>query len=210
MSVAHLGSMGLPSRFHKTVKVPADQLLEALSQILHEGSVEENIGGKTFKSTVGWKAGVTLKVRVIPEGDVSSLEFDFSYRGLMLTILIVLVAFIALSLILSSLIPILLSLAAILLLVYIASLELNEFLRKISDTLSGLEAEYHRMKLMKDRARWRSDGRNIEDLYRRLCEKHVKMWGSTFTLEYKIREYERQGLTRDEAIRKISEEEGIF
>lgn len=172
--------------------------------------MEEDSEGRMFKSAVGWRVGATLKMRVIPEGDVSSLEFEFSYRRLMLTILIALIILIALSVTLSSLIPLLLLLAAIPLLVYKTSLDINEFLRRVGDTLLGLEIEYQRRRLMEDRARWRSDKRNVEDLYRRLREKHIKTWGSTFTLEYKIREYERQGLTRDEAIRKIAEEEGIF
>ncbi|MEM1607197.1 MAG: hypothetical protein QXS05_04965 [Candidatus Bathyarchaeia archaeon] len=210
MSVMRLYSMGLPSRIHKTVKVPANWLHETILQIIPGVTAEEEDGRKTFKSTIGWKVGVTLKIWVIPEGEVSSLEFDFSYRRLTFTILIALIAFTALSLILSSFVPFLLILAATPLLIYRISLEVNEFLRKISDTFSGLEVEYYRRKLMEDRARWRSDKRDIVALYRRLCEKHIKMWGSTFTLEYKIREYERQGLTRDEAIRKIAEEEGIF
>lgn len=206
----YLYSPGLPSRLHKTVKVPADLLHEALPQILEERSMKEDGEGKVFELAIGWKISATLKLRIIPEGDVSSLEFDFSYRRLILTVFVALIVLVALSLILLSLIPLLLLLATIPLLVYKASLDVNEFLRRIGDILLGLEVEYHRRRLMEDRARWRSDKRDVGELYRRLCEKHVKTWGSTFTLEYKIREYERQGLTRDESIRKIAEEEGIF
>ncbi|MEM3745204.1 MAG: hypothetical protein QW323_01755, partial [Candidatus Bathyarchaeia archaeon] len=66
-----LYSMGLPSRIHKTVKVPADWLHETILQIIPGVTAEEEDGRKTFKSTIGWKVGVTLKIRVIPEGEVS-------------------------------------------------------------------------------------------------------------------------------------------
>jgi hypothetical protein len=101
-------------------------------------------------------------------------------------------------------------LASALILIYYIGHKINSFLIDLNNILLGLESEYTREKMSKDRARWESSPKSVDDLYRRLCEKYVKIWGSTYILEYKIKEYRGQGLTRDEAIRKISEEEGIF
>lgn len=198
-----MDSVRFPSRLQKFVRVPPGWLYEMLSQFLgeaKEGAFRVNVGGRT---------GVTLRVRLVPEGDSSSLDLDFSYRGLMIMVLLALIVVVGLCLLFSSAIP-LAGLIIILLVAYRAGLETNEFIREFNNVLIGLEAEYARKSLMEDRIRWQMNPKDINDLYRRLREKHIKVWGNTFILEYKIGEYQRHGLTRDEAIRKIAEEEGIF
>jgi len=64
--------------------------------------------------------------------------------------------------------------------------------------------------LAESRKRWQADPRSANALYKRLLEKHIKVWGDAHVLEYKISEYVKIGLTREEAIRKTAEEEGIF
>jgi len=201
-------SLKFPSRFRRFIRAPAGWLSDVLSQVLSEtykGSGEESF----FKAGVGKWTGVTLMIRLIPEGDASSLEFIFIYRGLVSVILASLVTFIGLGIIFSSMIP-LIGLAIIPIMFYRAGFEIGNFLSNFNNILLGLEIEYSRKKIMEDRVRWQLNPKDVDDLYRRLSSKYIKVWGSTYALEYKISEYQKQGLTRDEAIRKISEEEGIF
>jgi len=201
-------SLRFPSRFQKFIRAPAGWLSEALSHVLSEtykGAGEERL----FKAGIGKWTGVTLMLRLIPEGDASSLEFIFIYRGLILAIFASLITFIVLGILYSSIIP-LIGLAVIPIMTYRAGFEISSFLSNFNNILLGLEIEYSRKKIIEDRVRWQLNPKDISDLYRRLCGKYVKVWGSTYALEYKISEYQKRGLTRDEAIRKISEEEGIF
>jgi hypothetical protein len=201
-------SLRFPSRFQRFIRAPAGWLSEALSQVLSEtykGAGEERF----FKADIGKWTGVTLRIRLIPEGDASILDFIFVYRGLVLVILASLLIFIGLGILFSSMIP-LIGLAIIPIMFYRAGFEIGNFLSNFNNILLGLEIEYSRKKIMEDRVRWQLNPKDIDDLYRRLCSKYIKVWGSTYALEYKISEYQKQGLTRDEAIRKISEEEGIF
>ena len=145
----------------------------------------------------------------MPEGDVSSLEFIFIYHRLVFMSLASIIIFIGLSLLLRSPIP-LIGLIIIPMMIYSVSSKIDSFLNNFNSVLAGLESEHVRRKLTEDRIRWQREPKNIDDLYRRLCNKYIKIWGSTYALEYKINEYQKQGLLRDEAIRKISEEEGIF
>lgn len=201
-------SASFPSRFRKFVRVPVNWLSEALSQFL--GGLHEEINGeRVFKTNVKGGLGVKLKLRIIPEGDFSSLEFDFNYRSLIFMVFAIFILLVGLSLIFSSIVP-LTGLIAIPLLIYVVGFKVNNFISEFSGILLGLEAEYARRKLMEDRIRWQSNPKDIDDLYRRLREKYIKIWGSTYALEYKMNEYQRQGLTRNEAVRKIAEEEGVF
>ncbi len=196
-----------PSRFQKFIRVPAEHLQKTLSQVL--GECEKAGEKKVFKTSVGRGTGVTLRVRLLPEGEVSSIEFAFSYQGLAILILAFLIALIGLSLLLSSAIP-LIGLIIIPLLAYRADSAVERSLSELDNILRALETEYARRKISEERARWQCNPKNVDALYRRLREKHLKIWGSTYVLEYKMNEYQRQGLTREEAIRKIAEEEGIF
>ncbi|MEM3193512.1 MAG: hypothetical protein QXH97_00825, partial [Candidatus Bathyarchaeia archaeon] len=63
-----------------------------LSQFLgeaKEGAFRVNVGGRT---------GVTLRIRLMPEGDFSSLDLVFSYRGLMIVVLLAFIVVVGLCL----------------------------------------------------------------------------------------------------------------
>jgi len=199
-----------PSNLRKFIRVPAEQTCEMLSQILEEIRDVKTGGERVFKANIGKGVGVALKIRLLPEGEASSLEFNFNYRGLVSMILAVLAVSVGLSLSLSSFTPLILSVIGMPILVYRASFVIERFLSDFNNFLQGLEIEYNRRKLVEDRIRWQRNPKDANDLYKKLRKKHIKIWGSTYALEYKINEYQRQGLTRDEAIRKIAEEEGIF
>ena len=199
-----------PSVLQKFIRVPIKEVYEALSQFLEEACSGRSDEEKTFKANVGKGVGVALKIQLLPEGEASLLTLKFNYRGLILIILASLAVSIGLSLFTSSFIPLFLSVVLMPIFAYRASSAVERFLDEFSKILHGLEIEYARRKLMEDRVKWQRSPKNVNDLYERLCEIHMKTWGDTFTLEYKIKEYQRQGLTRNEAIRKIAEEEGIF
>lgn len=199
-----------PSTFRKFVRIPIEQTYKALSQVLEEVYDEKLGKEKIFKTNIGKGVGVTVKIRLLPEGEISSLEFNFDYRGLILIILAVLAASIGLCLLISSFTLLVFNLIAIPVLTYRASFAIERFLSNFNEILRGLEIEYGRRKLMEDRMRWQRSPKNVNDLYKRLCEKYIKIWGDIYALKYKMEEYQSQGLTREEAIRKIAEEEGVF
>jgi len=199
-----------PSVLQKFIRVPTKQVYEALSQFLEEICNERSGGEKTFKANIGKGVGVALKIQLLPEGEISLLMLKFDYRGLILIILASLAISIGLSLLTSSFIPLFLGVMFMPIFAYRTSFAIERFLNEFNKILRGLEIEYARRKLMEDRAKWQRNPKNINDLYKKLCKIHIKTWGNIYTLEYKIKEYQRQGLTRNEAIRKIAEEEGIF
>jgi len=200
-----------PSNLRKSIRVPVEQAYGVLSQVLEEISDRKKSGGeRVFRVHISKGMGIILRIRLLPEGEFSSLEFNFDYRGFIFIILAALAILIGLSLLLSSFTLLVLGVIVMPILAYRASFTIERFLRDFYDILRGLEIEYSRRKLMEDRARWQRNPKNVDDLYKKLCEKHVKTWGDTYALKYKIEEYQRRGLTRDEAIRKIAEEEGIF
>jgi len=202
-----------PSKSRKFVHLDAEQAFESLLYILREDFGAKNITTVkaetlSIRGRVGGIFGVTVKVQVLPEGGVSALDFSFSYRNLLWLILIILAVALGLSSMLSTAITTVL-LALILPPGYRTNATVRRFLDTVNEALPHLERESARKALIEDRKRWQMEPKDTEDLYRRLQEKHIKTWGNTKVLEYKIAEYESQGLTRNEAIRKASEEEGI-
>jgi len=162
----------------------------------------------SFRAKMAGAVGATLIVKIVSEGEVSVLDFRFSYGKFLLGAAAVFVAVICLSLLLGSLLPLLGSLL-ILVLAYNVNFAVLKFLNVLNETLPYLEREYARRALTEDRKRWQERPEDTEELYTRLREKHVKTWGNVNVLEYKITEYQTQGLTRNEAIRRAAEEEGI-
>lgn len=209
--------MRFPTSFNRSVRVPGDYLSNVLSQVLTEVERGEK---KFFRSSIGGLVGATLEIQLIPEGEVSSLIFSFNYGRFMIAIASLFLLFIFIPLcffmllnshVMHLIVPtVIAGLVSALIIIYYIGHKIDCFLIELDNILLGLESEYAREKMSRDKARWESSPKNVDDLYRRLCEKYVKTWGSTYILEYKIKEYRGQGLTRDEAIRKISEEEGIF
>jgi len=203
-----------PSTLRKYVRLGAEEAYESIVFLLQENLKADSVESKqteplSLKAKIGGALGVAVEVRVFPEGGVSALEFGFSYRQLLLSSIIVLAACVAVSLVSRTAIP-LVGLAFILVLGYRVNYSARSFLDIVNEALPHLERESARRALIENRKRWQLEPKDTSDLYQRLREKHVKTWGNTNVLEYKIAEYESQGLTRNEAIRKTAEEEGIY
>lgn len=198
-----------PSRLRRFIRVPADYIYENLPQFLSNMHEEEFDGLKFFRANISGGIGAKLRVYVLPEGEVSSLDLRFDYRDLALVLILLFVISVGLSLVSSSIFP-LFGVFLILILIYRVTFAVENLLNDLNNILLGFEIEYARRKLMEERARWQRNPKDVSELYNRLCEKHIKTWGNTYALEYKINEYQKEGLTREESIRKVAEQEGIF
>jgi len=203
-----------PSRIQKFVRLTSKQAYESLLYLTGQKTSTENFQSETeekpyVKAKIGSAIGTTVNIRILPEDGACTLLFSFSYRVLLVTILAVMAAVSALSLTLNTAVPMAGSIIVLPLILWVNA-GVSRFLDTVNETLPRLEEEYARMALMEARERWQREPKDTEALYRKLREKHVKMWGKTYASDYKIAEYERQGLTREEAIRKTAEEEGIF
>jgi len=202
-----------PSRTRKYVRLTPEQAYGSMLHLMRENMKAEIIEGSkeeapSFKARLGGKIGATASLRVFSEGDVSTLEFSFSYRNAVFASFIVLAAVIGLSLVFWTPIPGVGS-VIVLFFAFRANSAVVRFLDTVNEALPHIEREYARRALVEDRKRWESEPRDTEELFGRLSEKHLKMWGNTNVLWYKINEYQRQGLIYNEAVRKIAEEEGI-
>jgi hypothetical protein len=202
-----------PSRIRRYVKLTGQQAYETAIHLLSEISKPQDIEtkqGETFvaKAKLGGQLGTIVTVSVLSEGDVSILDFAFSYKRLLYAVLGIVAIVIVSSLVLRNIILIL-GFVLILPLIYNANNSAARFLDLVNEALPFIEKEFARQALLADRERWKAKPKDTEVLYRRLSEKHVNIWGNTKVLEYKIAEYQTLGLTRNEAIRKAAEEEGI-
>jgi len=150
--------------------------------------------------------GFAVYIRILPEGEASAVELSFTYKGFFAFTLALLIGIIILSVAFSSMIPLLMVIIPFLLIRYLGSTS-SAFQSSVNDFFVLLERDRDQRSLAENRKRWQADLRKADDLYRRLREKHIKEWGDSHALEYKITEYVRMGLTREEAIRKIAEEE---
>jgi len=171
--------------------------------------VESQQDSMTITAKFNGMAGANVEIHILPENGASIIEFIFSYTGLLSIVFTALISIISLSVILQTIIPIA-ALVLFLPLAYRVNSTIVDFMNSVNEYLPHLEQEYARIALMEDRKRWQAEPRNHEALYRRLLEKDIKVWGNIYILEYKIAEYEKQGLTHEEAIRRVAEEEGIF
>jgi len=202
-----------PSKLRKFVRLTPKQAYEGLISLMQMDLGAKKVQSKLeehpfIKIKLGGAVGVTVNVRIFAEDGACTLEFSFTYRRLLYLSLIVLITVLGLSLFWNK--ASLVGVISLPFLVYKVNSRVLHFLAALNEFLPRLEAEYARMALAEERKRWQLEPKDTKGLYRRLCEKHVKTWGDTHALEYKIAEYERQGLTREEAIRKTAEEEGIF
>ena len=203
-----------PSRTRKYVRLTGQQAYESLNNLLNEASGSKKLQSSqketlTTKTRLNGVLGATVTVRVLSEGDVSSVDLVFSYKRAIYAALAVIVTIILLGLLILQNIYAILGLVLIVPLVFNANSSAANFLEMVNKTLPLIEKEYAQKALMADRERWKAQPMNTDALYKRLSEKHVKTWGNTKVLEYKVAEYQKLGLTRIEAIRKAAEEEGI-
>jgi len=212
-SIAVLPPM-FPSNRRKYVRVPPEYAYKCIIHVLRDKlelkDVEiKHLSNLSLGTILGGKIGVSLTVHITPEGDISVLNIIFRYRKMVVLAASLLTAAIIISLLLSTPWP-MLGVAILLPLAYHVNFEVIRFLDVLNETLPFLEQEYAHQILLKDRERWRKQQRNIEALYEKLRKKHIKTWGDTMVLKYKIEEYQSLGLTYEEAIMKIAEEEGII
>jgi len=206
--------LAFPSRTRKYVRLTPEQAYDTMIHLMRENAKAEIIEDRKeatpfIKARLGGRIGATVSLGMFPEGDVTALEFGFSYRTALFASLVVLVASIGLSVRFWTPIPAVGS-AVIPLFAFKANLAVGNFLNAINEALPYIEREYARKALMRDRKRWQSEPKDTEELFRRLSEKHMRTWGNTNVLWYKINEYQRQGLVYNEAVRRIAEEEGIY
>ncbi|MBS7657235.1 MAG: hypothetical protein QXI71_02835 [Candidatus Bathyarchaeia archaeon] len=207
-------SLFFPSRTRKYVRLTGEQAYESLNNILSEvSSLKKPLS--TQKESLMSKArlngffGATVTVKVLPEGDVSSIDLVFSYKRAVYASLLICAAVILLEFMVFRNMFTILGIALIIPLIYTANSSANNFLNLVNGTLPLIEKEFAQKALLADRERWKAQPKDTEALYRKLSEKHTKTWGNTKVLEYKVSEYQKLGLTRSEAIRKTAEEEGV-
>ena len=203
-----------PSKTRKYIRLTPKHALESLTYLLKEASNDGNIeteqeNGLAVKANLGGALGPEVKVKILPEGEVSALDFTFKYTRFLTAAITTAIILILVSIFYRSVLPVL-GIFLIATLAYKVNASAVGFLSSVNKTLPYIEREFQRQILMKDRERWRKQPKNIDNLYARLRRKHIATWGNTNVLEYKIAEYQTQGLTRDEAIRKTAEEEGIY
>ncbi|HIE18188.1 TPA: hypothetical protein EYP75_00525 [Candidatus Bathyarchaeota archaeon] len=196
------------------MRVPPEYAYECIVNVLRKNlelNDEEikHLGNLTLKTNLGGKIGVKLTIQIAREGEISLLNLRFNYRKIAVLVSSLFGAGIILSLFFNSPLP-MLGAAVFLPIAYQVNLEVIRFLDVLNEILPFLEQEYARQILLKNRERWRRSRRDIEALYEKLRKKHIETWGNTNVLRYKIEEYQSIGLTYEEAIMKIAEEEGII
>jgi len=213
-SAAPIPSLLFPSRIRKFARLRSNQAFESMVHLMRENLDTKNVetkNGETLfaRAKLGGSIGATVRLQVIPEGDTSTLELSFDYRNLLFVAVVFAVAVGGLSAVLGT--PALwLGQIFTVALAYRVNSKVQRFLKGVNEALPHLEREYARVALAEDRRRWQAEPKDTQALHRRLRDKHMKTWGNTRILDYKIAEYERQGLSRNESVRKAAEEEGIF
>ena len=203
-----------PSNRQRYLRVPPEYAYECIVQILKRNlevkdSEIRHPSSLTLTASLGGKIGADLEIHVIPEGDISVLNLVFSYRkmaGLASSLLAVTVL---LSLLFNNPLP-MIGVFILIPMAYNINFKVTRFLNVLNEGLPLIEQRYAYESLLKNRERWRKHLKDVEKLREKLRKKHIKAWGSTNILNYKIEEYKSMGLTYEEAIIKISEEEGII
>ncbi|MCS7120915.1 MAG: hypothetical protein RMJ07_00635 [Nitrososphaerota archaeon] len=212
-----------PSDVRRYARLPIQSIQEGLACLLTEAGQMETpssyAGGEVaIRGRIGGILGVKVEALISPENGMTRVDVGFNYKRLLLAYAGILSIGLCLGWVVyimtySEIAGYILA-AALIFMIFSASSRLSsqirDFLMNLDETLAHLEHEHAKEALAEDRKRWQSKRCEVENLYMRLCSKHLKTWGSLRVLEYKISEYERQGLTREEAIVRVSEEEGIY
>lgn len=198
----------------KFTRVPSKRVYSDLSYFLQEDLGVPDVENQedslliVAKKRIMGVIGIKAEIRVRPEGEASTIETNFSYRNFLAAVLALLSIIILLSAIFLSFIP-LFGIIPLIILMQTLGSSVRSFAASISEFLLLLEKNYAQQKLKEARIRWQADTRSTGDLYDRLVAAHTEIWGHAGVLEYKISEYMEEGLTREEAIHKVAEEEGI-
>jgi len=203
-----------PSRTRKYVRLPGQQAYESLNSLLSEASGSKVLESSqkeplTTKARLNGVFGATVTIRILPEGDVSSVDLIFSYKRAIYASLAVIAIILVLGLLVLQSMYTIIGLALVIPLIFNANSSAANFIDLVNKTLPLIEKEFAQKALLADRERWKAQPKDTDALYKKLSEKHTKTWGNTKIIEYKIAEYQKLGLTRGEAIRKAAEEEGV-
>jgi len=204
------------SNVRKFVRVPSKEVYNSLLYFLQEDLNAKDVRSEeqtmliTAKLRGAIKAiGFTVHVRILPESEASTIELSFSYRGFLAIAVALLVIMIVLSIAFFSMVPFV-GVILLFMLIHDLSSSSGAFLGSVNDFLLLLERDQDQKLLAESRKRWQADMRKLDILYGRLLDKHVRVWGDAHVLEYKISEYMRIGLTKEEAVRKVADEEGVL
>jgi len=203
-----------PSYRRRYVRIPPEYAYKCVVHILKENlelkdDEIKHLGNLTLRTNLGGKIGVNLTIHIAREGEISVLNLSFKYGKMAVLAASLFGVAVILSLLFSTPLPIL-GIAIFLPVAYQVNLAVIRFLNVLNETLPFLEQEYARQILLKDRERWRKHRGDIQALYEKIRKKHIETWGDTNVLKYKIEEYQSIGLTYEEAIIRIAEEEGII
>lgn len=202
-----------PSRIRKYVRLSGPQAHDSVNGLVSEVPSSKVISSNretlTTKMRLDGIFGASATVNIVSEGEVSALDIAFNYWRAMAISFIIGTVVILLGLLVFRNTLAVVGFALVIPLIFHASNTAVEFLDVLNKTLPFIEKEVAQKALEADRERWKATPKDAEELYRRLSEKHVKTWGNTKVLDYKIAEYKVQGLSRDEAVRKAAEEEGV-
>ncbi|MEM2129803.1 MAG: hypothetical protein QXZ70_04310, partial [Candidatus Bathyarchaeia archaeon] len=140
-------SLFFPSRTRKYVRLTGEQAYESLNNILSEvSSLKKPLS--TQKESLMSKArlngffGATVTVKVLPEGDVSSIDLVFSYKRAVYASLLICAAVILLEFMVFRNMFTILGIALIIPLIYTANSSANNFLNLVNGTLPLIEKEF--------------------------------------------------------------------
>jgi len=203
-----------PSNRRRYLRVPPEYAYKCILSILTEdleikADEIQQLGCLALRRNLSGKIGAYLTVRIDQEGDISVLNLSFKYRNILILAASLFAAAVVSSILFSTPLP-MLSIAVFLPFAYQVNLGVIRFLDILNEALPFLEQEYVRQTLLKDRERWKKYREDISALYEKLRKKHIENWGNMNVLKYKIEEYQSIGLTYEEAIIRIAEEEGII
>lgn len=202
------------SDFRRFIRVPPEETYDKLIRYIYSDTKAKRIHVRKEDVSVTAKLlneifGINMNICVIPEKEASTVRFNFRYRNFILFFFACLIPTVALTTVLGTMM-LFFGVALLFVLTYMVGHAASHFLDLAIEFLFHLENEYSRRLLAESRRRWKSTPKDLDVLYAKLREKHIKTWGDTYVLKYKIDDYMRKGLTREEAIRKICEDEGVF
>jgi hypothetical protein len=209
-------SRPLITETRKFIRVPSERVYRDLSYFLQEDLGASNVVNQEDSLLIIAKKGILsvirikIEIHIQPEGEASKVELNFGYRNFLAAALALLSFLVLVSVVSLSFIPLLVIIPLIMLMQILGSGAVTSFATSISEFLLLLEKSHAKEQLNEARRRWQADARGISDLYERLAAAHTEIWGHTRVLEYKISEYMEEGLTREEAIRRVADDEGTL
>ena len=175
-----------------TFNIPAEKCYRAILNYIRAGSInkKDRVVLSLEPSLIEVKTGTKdrLKIRIIPEGDKSTVLMDFDFGSEKVEELMG---------------------GVVMPLVVALQRENNVrtlYTSKISDLLKYVEQTGVIPEFKKEH----KPPRDVDDLYRRLIHRYDAAYGrGVWMVERKIQSYMGMGLSREEAIRRLAESEGL-